>query len=43
MTGPQRAAAGRSFDSYAEFYWNSAYAQVEQEHWASGSFGLTMF
>ena len=42
MSQPQHAARGRSFESYAEFYQNSAYARFDQEHRANGSFGLTM-
>ncbi len=31
-----------TFDGYADFYRNSAYAEFEQEHRSGGSFGLSM-
>ncbi|WP_299410321.1 AraC family transcriptional regulator [uncultured Roseobacter sp.] len=42
MTSPQHAAPGQTFDSYAEFYRNSAYSTFGHEHRANGSFGLSM-
>lgn len=43
MTAPQHAApADRHFESHAEFYRNSAYAEFDQEHRGGGTFGLTM-
>lgn len=40
---PRHAAdPGRSFDGYAEFYRNSAYAQFDQEHRSGGSLGASM-
>ncbi|WP_299410319.1 helix-turn-helix domain-containing protein [uncultured Roseobacter sp.] len=43
MTSPQHAAPGQTFDSFADFYRNSAYAAFPQEHRTTGSFGATMF
>jgi AraC-like DNA-binding protein len=42
MDAPTHAAPGRSFDSYAKFYRESAYAAFPQEHRAGGSFGQQM-
>ncbi|WP_227272240.1 helix-turn-helix transcriptional regulator [Roseobacter weihaiensis] len=42
MSEPQHAAPGQRFDSYAEFYQKSTYADFPQEHRSNGSFGLTM-
>ena len=43
MTGPQYAALQRSFDSFVEFFKNSAYGRFPQKHLHGGSFGLTVF
>ena len=43
MNEAQYAASDeRSFQSHAEFYQNSAYAEFQQQHRASGSLGLRM-
>ena len=42
MEGKHYASPSRQFGSYADFYRHSVYAKFEQEHRASGSFGLTM-
>jgi AraC-like DNA-binding protein len=42
MIGHIHAAPGRDYDSYAEFYLDSAYASFPQEHRARGSFGASM-
>lgn len=42
VTGPQHAAPGQSFDSFADFFKDSAYGSFPQEHRTSALSGLTL-